>query len=440
MLLMPLDRRDEWFRFHALFAEMLRSELHRLEPAEEVELHRRASDWWAEHGDSDRAIHHAIEGDAFGRAGELLFTGVPEYITRGRNATVMRWLDRLGQDAVASDPGLSLTAAYAHINRGEGGLAEHWAAVSGSLMDGTTASTQDEALTAGLALVEATLARAGVEAMNAHTTAAAELLPGESPWLSVCCLLDGVGLHLRGFRDEARERLAEGSRRGAIGAPNVQVLCLAQLALLAIDEGDWQVAEMLASQGRAQIDRSGLGGYTLMALPLAVSALVRSHIGKVQKAAADLRLGTRLVGALDEFAPWYEAEARIVIARTAVRLGDAPRASQMLDEAGRLVKLTPDATLLGEWIEQTAATIENVFASAVRDLTPAELRVLQLLPTHLSFPEIAAQAFVSPNTVKTQAQAVYRKLGVSSRREAVERARAAGLLDGDGSSQDPSAR
>jgi LuxR family maltose regulon positive regulatory protein len=112
----------------------------------------------------------------------------------------------------------------------------------------------------------------------------------------------------------------------------------------------------------------------------------------------------------------------------------------MLDEAGRLVKLTPDATLLGEWIEQTAAMIENVFASAVRDLTPAELRVLQLLPTHLSFPEIAAQAFVSPNTVKTQAQAVYRKLGVSSRREAVERARAAGLLDGDGSSQDPSAR
>ena len=62
------------------------------------------------------------------------------------------------------------------------------------------------------------------------------------------------------------------------------------------------------------------------------------------------------------------------------------------------------------------------------DLTPAELRILALLPTHYSCPQLAAEAHVSPNTVKTQAQAVYRKLGVSSRREAVEHARAVGLL------------
>src|SRR5204863_967655 len=118
----------------------------------------------------------------------------------------------------------------------------------------------------------------------------------------------------------------------------------------------------------------------------------------------------------------------------------APRATRLLGEAASLLRGTPDATVLGEWIEQTAAIIATVSASAVKDLTPAELRVLEFLPTHLSFPEIAAQAFVSPNTVKTQAQAVYRKLGVSSRREAVERARAAGLLDGDRSSRGPSAR
>ncbi|MGE5407682.1 MAG: response regulator transcription factor, partial [Syntrophothermus sp.] len=60
--------------------------------------------------------------------------------------------------------------------------------------------------------------------------------------------------------------------------------------------------------------------------------------------------------------------------------------------------------------------------------TPAELRVLRLLPTHLSFPQIAAELIVSPNTVKTQARSAYRKLGVSSRRDAVDRARAAGLV------------
>ena len=112
----------------------------------------------------------------------------------------------------------------------------------------------------------------------------------------------------------------------------------------------------------------------------------------------------------------------------------------MLDEAARFLKLTPDAIVLREWFEQTAATIETVSASAVKDLTPAELRVLQFLPSHLSFSEIAAQVVVSPNTVKTQAQGLYRKLGVSSRREAVDQARAAGLLDGDSSPPVPSTR
>jgi LuxR family maltose regulon positive regulatory protein len=65
-------------------------------------------------------------------------------------------------------------------------------------------------------------------------------------------------------------------------------------------------------------------------------------------------------------------------------------------------------------------------------LTPAELRVLHLLPTHLSFREIADELFVSTNTIKTQARSIYRKLGVSSRREAVACARTAGLLGGAG--------
>jgi LuxR family maltose regulon positive regulatory protein len=432
MLMIPLDRRDEWFRFHPLFREMLRSEVHRTEPDEEAELNRRASDWWFEHGDWDRAINHAIEGEAYERAGELLFTMVPEYMTRGRNATMIRWLDRLGEDRIGSNPAISLTAAYADITRGAGSQAEHWAAVCRTLLLETEASDNKEALAAGLALAEACLARDGVEAMRGQTAVAAELLADDSPWLSVCCMLDGVGLHLRGLREEAHERLSEGARRGAVGAPNVQVLCLAQLALLAIEDDDWQLAEMLGSQARAQVERSGLGEYPMVALGVAVSALVAAHAGRVEKAAADLRLAGRLLGELDEFAPWYEVETRIVLARAAARLNDAPAAAAKLRDASRLLRLTPDATLLAEWIKETERTIDAVSASAITDLTTAELRVLQFLPTHLSFPQIADRIFVSPNTVKTQARSIYRKLGASSRQEAVERARVAGLLDLDG--------
>jgi LuxR family maltose regulon positive regulatory protein len=433
MLLVPLDRRDEWFRFHPLFREMLRAELRRAEPAREAELNRRASEWWSAAGDWDRAITHAIDGGAVDWAGELLWTSIPEFMTRGRNATVLGWLDHLGEVTVATDAGLSLTAAYAHITQGEGAKTEHWAAVAATLLERAAPSEQKTVLTAGLGLIEATLARDGVGAIADRTALAAEMLPGDSPWMSMCRLIEGVGLHLRGLREEAREKLVDGARRGAVGAPNVQVLCLAQMALLAIEEDDWTLAEMLASQARAQVDRSGLGDYPIMALALAVSALVRARTGRVEEAAADLRRGAGLLERLEEFAPWYVAETLVALARTATRLDDAPAATRMLADATRALKQTPDAVVLGEWIEATALAVATVSASASGDLTPAELRVLQFLPTHLSFPEIAGQVFVSPNTVKTQAQGVYRKLGVSSRREAVERARAAGLLDADGS-------
>jgi LuxR family maltose regulon positive regulatory protein len=439
-LLTPLDRRDEWFRFHPLFREMLRAELHRVEPEKEARLNRLASEWWTSEGDWDRAIVHAVDGGALKRAGELLWAGIPEYTTRGRNATVIGWLDHLGEQTVATDAALSLTASYAHITQGQGSKTEHWAAVAAGLIEREGPSDKKSVLTAGLALIEAALARDGVEPIADRTALAAEMLPDDSPWMSMCRLIEGVGLHQRGLRREAHEKLIDGARRGAVGAPNVQVLCLSQLALLAMEEDDWTLADVLTSQARAQVDRSGLGDYPMMALALAVSALVRSRTGRLEEAAADLRRGSVLLKQLDEFPPWYEGETWVALARTAVRLNDAPAATTMLAEAARVLKLTPDAVVLGNWIEETALAVEVVSVSAVRDLTPAELRVLQFLPTHLSFPEIAGQVFVSPNTVKTQAQGVYRKLGVTSRRAAVEEARAAGLLDAEGPSQDTAPR
>jgi LuxR family transcriptional regulator, maltose regulon positive regulatory protein len=436
-LLTPLDRRDEWFRFHPMFREMLRSELHRVEPGREKKLNLRASEWWAEQGDWDRAIQYAIEAGDTARAGELLWLGVPRYMTRGRVATVIGWLGRLGEEAIASNPALSLTAAFGGITRGAGAQAEHWIAVARSLLRAEVDMGESLDLLPGLALAEAGLARAGVEAMCASTEVAAKDLGDQSPWLSMCCMLDGVGLHLRGLREPAQRRLMEGARRGSVSAPTIQVLALAQLALLAIEGGDWPLAESLAAQARAQVNRSGLIEYPMVALAMAVSALVESRFGRVDKAVADMRIGMDLLGQLDEFAPWYEVEARIALARCAARLGDAPVAVAFLDEAKRLLKRTPDALVLGAWIEESDRAVEALSVSEVSGLSPAELRVLQFLPGHLSYPQISAETFVSPNTVKTQAQSIYRKLGASSRRQAVELAQEAGLLDREGGAQGP---
>ena len=91
----------------------------------------------------------------------------------------------------------------------------------------------------------------------------------------------------------------------------------------------------------------------------------------------------------------------------------------------------PDATTLRAWLTEACSQLETATGSAGDGLTltAAELRVLRMLPTHLSFPAIAKQLFVSTNTVKTHVRALYRKLDASSRSEAVSRADAAGLLE-----------
>ncbi len=90
----------------------------------------------------------------------------------------------------------------------------------------------------------------------------------------------------------------------------------------------------------------------------------------------------------------------------------------------------PEALMLADWVEQVDAAAETLAESVARpaSLTTAELRVLQLLPTHLSFRQMAGGLHVSANTVKTHAHAIYRKLDACSRSEAVERAHEAGLL------------
>ena len=102
-------------------------------------------------------------------------------------------------------------------------------------------------------------------------------------------------------------------------------------------------------------------------------------------------------------------------------------------EIDELLKRRPDlGTLVGEAETlRTQLSTEHVpSVPGASSLTSAELRVLPMLTTHLSFPEIGADMFLSPHTVKSQAMSIYRKLGASSRSQAVARSRELGLLGG----------
>jgi LuxR family maltose regulon positive regulatory protein len=254
------------------------------------------------------------------------------------------------------------------------------------------------------------------------------LVPDQSPWKSVCCMVEGVAHQLSGEPDAARQVLEEGARRGAVAAPAVGALCLAQLALLALDQDDAVRAAELASRASKQAHRFGLEEEASAGVVFATSALVFGMRGRVEDAVKHVKVSTRMVEEFREFAPWYEAEARITLARALLQLDDATHARAHLVDAGVYMRRVEDGPVLTRWFEDALELSEQVAVSAPWPLTPAELRILYLLPTHLTFREIAERLFVSTNTAKSHARAIYRKLDVSSRAEAVETAQAAGLI------------
>jgi LuxR family maltose regulon positive regulatory protein len=268
--------------------------------------------------------------------------------------------------------------------------------------------------------------------MRGDAVRAAELAPADSPGRSLACLLEAVAHHLTGDRERAETLLEEGVHRGAVVAPNVLTLCLAQLALLASERDDWESAAAYAERARNQVDHYSLGLYPTSAIVFAASAAVRARLGQIEQAQADARHATRLLDTLGDFAPWYDAETRIALARVALRLSDLPASRDLLAAAARRARRIPEAVVLHEWIAGLAAQTDAVSATALpgpATLTTAELRILGFLPTHLSFREIAARLYVSANTVKTQAHAIYRKLDASSRSQAVARATDLGLIE-----------
>lgn len=429
-LLVSLDRGDWSYRHHRLFAEMLRAELRRAEPDLQADLHRRASAWHAAHGETRPAIHHAVAAGDVEAAGDIVWAHAARRIAHGANDDVRRWLDEFSSQQIAAYAPLALASAASRLAAGDRGQVERWTAVAVRSLDLGRPETSNP-LRAALTILRAATSTDGMAQMGADAARAARSEPDDSPWHATGRLLEGVARHMTGQRDEARAPLEEGGRGGAAAAPNVQALCLAQLALLAAEDEDWDQAAVLIARARSQVRACALEGYPTMSLVFAVSGLVRAHRGIVDDARQDLLRSSRLLGELVDFAAWYEAETRIALARAELRLGDVASARRWSSDAADALRAIPDATTLQVWLEETQMQIEEVMRSSGETcaLTTAELRVLQLLPTHLSFPAIARRLYVSPNTVKTHARAVYRKLDASSRGEAVAHASAAGLLD-----------
>jgi LuxR family transcriptional regulator, maltose regulon positive regulatory protein len=427
LLLVPLDRKNECFRWHQLLRETLHGELRKRGASYEHELHGRASDWFLRAGDLDGAITHAMDADDIERSGDLMFGHIEIYAARGREETIRRWIDRFPPDRIAESPTLSLAMATCQLSHGDGGQVDHWTSVAARGLESSERPDR-EGLKAGAEIIRATGVAMPAAQMGEAAAAAYELLPKDSAWCSVCRMVEGMSTYFMGDRESARQLLEEGARRGLVSAPHINQVCLAHLALIALDEERTSEAGDLLALARSGVERSGTAEYPTTAVVFAVSSLVRARAGQAQAARADVKQALRLLGMLSDFAPWEEAGGRVVLGRALVLLDDVTGARTQVADAVPHLRRMPDAVVLQEWSAEISAKADSLPDEGRWPLTSAELRLLHYLPTQLSFREIAEELVVSINTVKSQTKSVYRKLGVASRREAVACAEAAGLV------------
>ncbi len=268
LLLVPLDRRGQWYRYHRLFRDMLLAELHRLEPGQLPVLYRRAARWHerngelGELGELGEAMEYwmkAGEADSVARlAGTLAF---PAY-QQGRVATAERWFGWLeDHGAMANQPATAVMAAMLSAMTGKPGEAERLVRVAergagvASLPDGSAS------IEPWLALLRALLCRSGMEQMRADAELAASTMAAGSFWRTAATLYLALA-HLMAGDPERADVLFQDAAAGgpAGGATTGTCIALAERSLLAIARGSWEAGERHLSPGPVAGPGRQLGG------------------------------------------------------------------------------------------------------------------------------------------------------------------------------------
>jgi len=343
----------------------------------------------------------------------------------------MEWLE--GRGGLEHYGGVAAHAALIFALLGRPGEAERWAAAAegdpatGTLPDGNT-------MEATLAYMQALLCRRGVAQMRCDAQLALAGFSPVSPYRATMLHTEGVSHLLEGDLDRADPLLVRAfDVATSAGAVPFLPVVLAERGIVAIASNEWDAAEAFAEQALAIVRDDSLDRYWTSALVYAFVARCALHRGDLHRAREHVARAARLRPLLSCALPVVSAQALLELARCYISLGDIGGARAVLRQAQDIFGQRPGLGDLPRQAVELRATLNNNPAAVqgASSLTTAELRLLPLLPTHLTLGEIGERLHVTRNTVKTQAIAIYRKFGVSSRREAVSRMHELGLLPHD---------
>ena len=424
LLVVPLDRRGEWYRYHHLLRDLLRAELRRGDPDLVSELHSRAADWYEANGMAESAVDHADAAGDIERVARLVLELMQPTWASGRVDTVRAWMALL--DDRPRVPHYAAVAAHGALILallGRARDAERWVGVAESLPvtaalpDGSTVATT-------LAYMRANLCREGAAAMRADAALALEGLSSASPYRATMLYSEALSWLLDGDLERA-DALFTHAYDVAIGfgvAP-LAALILTEQSLLAAERAEWLPADALLKRAVELIDAGHYEAYWTSALVYAAAARSAARRGEMREARQFVRRAAGLRPLLTYALPVVSVQALLELGRTYLALVDPAGARAVLEQARDILRRRPQLGTVAAAVGQLQARVDQITLGApagASSLTSAELRLVPLLATHLSFPQIAQRLYVSPHTVKSQAKSVYRKLGVSSRGQAVD--------------------
>jgi LuxR family maltose regulon positive regulatory protein len=435
LFLTPVDNRAEWFRYHQLFAELLRIELELTAPDQVRILHGRASGWFASRGYVAEAVRHAVAAGTPQTAAHLLADQWSNLLQRGDLAGIVQSLDILGDDVVRTDPRLCLVRAWMTINLGIVGDLADWIDAADSALQESDESDQSvfEAAAGMLRCIEQYLTGNAGGAIDAARRAIALEAVEIPPWRSVGCPVLGIALFWTGREGESVETLQPAVQRAReAGNHLAQMHGTGCLALAAADRGEMAVVSTLVGRALHIRETHGFRDHWAGAMTLLAKGRMELEAGRLDAAVAAIAEAVRL--SRRGLARIELAYGLLSLAQIELRRGHPSQASDLVNEAQLALSHCADPGVVSQLALSLAPQVAQGSSSEPRrlpfgeKLSERERSVLLLLPTELSLPDIAGALFVSANTVKTHTRAIYRKLGVASRREAVCRAQQLGLM------------
>jgi LuxR family maltose regulon positive regulatory protein len=429
VFLVPLDDQRMWYRYHHLFAETLRGQLARAEPGLERVLHERASAWHREHGSAEAAMEHALATGDIPGATSVIARHWYTLASAGRVNAVRTQLAVLGEDHIAGDPAAAHSAAWTAALSGDHATARRWLKVvetaehEGPLPDGTPS------LEFSAALLRGSFGFDGLRVMRESASAAVAMeTNSRSPWHTLARTVLGASLYLTGDIGAAGTALDE-ALLNAPAAALTRLLALGIGARVAAEQGRLTQAARRAGLARQVMEEAGLTATAQSSQVWMAAGEIHARQGRLDEARSEFEQALRARQLWPGGGPWPNVEIRLSLARVLTDMGDRPLAVAHLAQARAALALLPDGTealqaRLGQLQRRLAGTPPGPLAEP---LTSREEAILRLLGGTRSLREIGQELFLSRNTIKTHTRNIYRKLGATTREDAVQRAREHGI-------------